>query len=89
MTDFIGWNIFLLLLQICGLKPGILSVNVMPRLFLDLYTKIEAPCPALAGLKRDSESSKCKEVIPFYCSSLANPVRLRWTMGNALAAAFS
>ena len=35
---------------------------------------IEAPCPALAGLKRDRESSKCKEMIPFYCSSLANPV---------------
>ena len=36
----------------------------------DLVTVIEAPCPALAGLKRDS---KCKEEIPFYCSSLANP----------------
>jgi hypothetical protein len=24
-------------------------------------------------LKRDRESSKCKEVIRFYCSSLANP----------------
>jgi hypothetical protein len=24
-------------------------------------------------LKRDREPSKCKEVIPFYCSSLANP----------------
>jgi hypothetical protein len=34
---------------------------------------IEAPCPALAGLKWDRESSKCKEVIPSYCSSLANP----------------
>ncbi|MDH3801541.1 MAG: hypothetical protein OEU80_05590, partial [Deltaproteobacteria bacterium] len=29
--------------------------------------------PASAGLKRDRESSKCKEEIPFYCSSLANP----------------
>jgi hypothetical protein len=28
---------------------------------------------------------KCKEEIPFYCSSLANPVRLRRTTGNALA----
>ena len=35
------------------------------------------------------ESSKCKEVILFYCSSLANPVRLRRTTGNALAVAFS
>ena len=38
---------------------------------------------------RCRESSKCKEVIPFYCSSLANPVRLRRTTGNALAVAFS
>ena len=38
---------------------------------------------------RCRESSKCKEVIPFYCSSLANPVRLRRTTGNALAGAFS
>ena len=81
MSDFVGWNIFLLLLKMYGSKPGILSENVMPRLFLDLYTKIEAPCPALAGLKRDRESSKCKEVIPFYCSSLANPARLRRTAG--------
>jgi hypothetical protein len=50
---------------------------------------IEAPCPALVTLKRDRESSKCKEVIQFYCSSLANPVRLRRTTGNALAGAFS
>jgi hypothetical protein len=35
------------------------------------------------------ESSKCKEVIPFYCSSLANPARLRQNTGNALAGAFS
>jgi hypothetical protein len=48
--------------------------------------KIEAPCsPPAAG----RESSKCKEGIPFYCSSLANPVRLRRTTGNALAVAFS
>ena len=47
---------------------------------------IEAPCPALSGLKRDS---KCKEVIPFHCSSLANPVRLRRTTRLALAVAFS
>jgi hypothetical protein len=33
---------------------------------------------AAVPLKRDS---KCKEVIPFYCSSLANPVRLRRTRG--------
>jgi len=39
----------------------------------EIYGPIEAPCPALAALKRDRESSKCKEVIPFYCSSLANP----------------
>ena len=38
-----------------------------------MYNEIEAPCPAIAGLKQDRESSKCKEVIPFYCSSLANP----------------
>jgi hypothetical protein len=53
---------------------------------------IEAPWPAVAGLKRDSPpsaDSKCKEVIPFYCSSLANPVRLRRTTGTALAVAFS
>jgi hypothetical protein len=31
------------------------------------------------------ESSKCKVFISFYCSSLANPVRLRRTTGNALA----
>ena len=31
---------------------------------------IEAPCSPPAA---DRESSKCKEVIPFYCSSLANP----------------
>ena len=41
-----------------------------------LATAIEAPCPALVQLKRDRESSKCKVVIPFYCSSLAPPVRL-------------
>ena len=35
---------------------------------------IEAPCPALAALKRDRESPKCKEIITSYCSSLANPV---------------
>jgi hypothetical protein len=40
-------------------------------------------------LKRDRESSKCKVFIPFYCSSLAIPVRLRRTTGNALAGAFS
>jgi hypothetical protein len=62
--------------------------------------RIEAPCPALAELKRDRESSKCKEVILFYCSSLANPAaRLvdelkscrasRVVTGNALAVAFS
>ena len=40
---------------------------------------IEAPCiPPSADLK-------CKEVTPSYCSSLANPVRLRRTTGNALA----
>ena len=44
-----------------------------PYWILFLNSAIEAPCPALAGLKRDRESSKCKEVIPFYCSSLANP----------------
>jgi hypothetical protein len=52
----------------------------------------EAPCPAIAGLKRDSPpaaDSKYKEVIPFYCSSLANPVRLGRTTGNAVALAFS
>jgi hypothetical protein len=32
--------------------------------------------------------SKCKEEILFYCSSLANPVRLRRTTGSALAVAF-
>jgi hypothetical protein len=37
---------------------------------MDLTSQIEAPCPALAGLKRES---KCKEGILFYCSSLANP----------------
>jgi hypothetical protein len=47
---------------------------------------IEAPCSPPAA---DRKSSKCKEVIPFYCSSLANPVRLRRTTGNALAVAFS
>ncbi|MGB6380121.1 MAG: hypothetical protein WBG51_03015, partial [Syntrophobacteria bacterium] len=31
---------------------------------------IEAPC---SPPEADRESSKCKEVIPFYCSSLANP----------------
>ncbi|MGD8687115.1 MAG: hypothetical protein PVH15_10105, partial [Syntrophobacterales bacterium] len=31
---------------------------------------IEAPCSPPAA---DRESSKCKEVIPSYCSSLANP----------------
>jgi hypothetical protein len=45
--------------------------------------RIEAPCsPPLAD-------SKCKEVIPFYCSSLAIPVRLWRTTGSALAGAFS
>ena len=46
-----------------------------------------------APLKRDlhfaptscRESSKWKDVIPFYCGSLANPVCLRQTEGNALA----
>ena len=36
MSDFIGWNIFPLLLKVYAFKPGTLSVNVMPRLFLDL-----------------------------------------------------
>jgi hypothetical protein len=40
---------------------------------------VEAPCSPPAA------DSKCKEMIPFYCSSLANPVRLRRTTGNALA----
>ena len=45
--------------------------------FRGLATAIEAPCPSLVQLKRDRESSKCKVVIiPFYCSSLAPPVRL-------------
>src|SRR5210317_1597854 len=33
-------------------------------------TSIEAPC---SPPEADRESSKCKEEIPFYCSSLANP----------------
>ncbi|MGB6281117.1 MAG: hypothetical protein WBG91_12980, partial [Syntrophobacteria bacterium] len=33
--------------------------------FRGLATAIEAPCPALAGLKRDRESSKCKVFIPY------------------------
>ena len=69
--------------RFCGLNQTDLASQ------LRLKFRIEAPCPALAGLKRDRESSKCKEVIPFYCSSLANPVRLRRTTGNALAEAFS
>jgi len=48
-----------------------------------LMGKIEAPCSP------PQADSKCKEVIPFYFSSLANPVRLRRTTGNALAVAFS
>jgi hypothetical protein len=48
--------------------------------------QIEAPFSPPAA---DRESSKCKEVIPFYCSSLANPVRLRRTTGKALTVAFS
>jgi hypothetical protein len=42
-----------------------------------------------ASCSPPSADSKCKEVITFYCSSLANPVRLRRTTGNALAVAFS
>ena len=34
----------------------------------DVRLKLPAVPP-----RRDRESSKCKEVIPFYCSSLANP----------------
>jgi hypothetical protein len=40
MSDYNVWNIFLLLLEMYGSKPGILFVNVMPRLFLGLYTRI-------------------------------------------------
>jgi hypothetical protein len=36
--------------------------------------RIEAPC---SPPEADRESSKCKEVIPFYCSSLANPAARR------------
>jgi hypothetical protein len=55
---------------------------------LDLAVELifEAPCSPPAA---DRESSKCKEVIPFYCSALAIPVRLWRTTGNALAGAFS
>jgi hypothetical protein len=56
--------------QFCALSQTNLASQ------LRLKFRIEAPCPALAGLKRDSPpsaDSKCKEVIPFYCSSLANP----------------
>ena len=44
---------------------------------------IEAPCSPPAA------DSKCKKMISFYCSSLANPVRLRRATGNALVVAFS
>jgi len=54
-------------------KLGTRSVPQAGSQFRGLATAIEAPCPAIAGLKRDRESSKCKEEIPFYCSSLANP----------------
>jgi hypothetical protein len=65
--------------------------------FHGLATAIEAPCSPPAA---DRESSKCKEVIPFHCSSLATPAaRLvdelkscrssRVATGNALAEAFS
>ncbi|MDH3554326.1 MAG: hypothetical protein OEU80_03535 [Deltaproteobacteria bacterium] len=57
--------------------PGCTPIFVVSRQQLKL--------PA-AGCR---ESSKCKEGIPFYCSSLAIPGRLRRTAGNALAAAFS
>ncbi|MDH3803004.1 MAG: hypothetical protein OEU80_13085 [Deltaproteobacteria bacterium] len=38
---------------------------------------------------RCRESSKCKVFVPFYCSSLALPVRPWRTTGDALARAFS
>ena len=46
-----------------------------------IATAIEAPCSALAGPKRNRESSKCEVLKPFYCSALANPVRL-WRTGG-------
>jgi hypothetical protein len=54
------------------------------RLWTSLTYDVKLKLPAASC----RESSKCKEVIPFYCSSLANPVRLRRTTGNALAEAF-
>jgi hypothetical protein len=50
-----------------------------------LHLLIEVPCFAFVPLKRDRESSKCKEVIPLYCCSLASPVRLRRTTGDEFA----
>jgi hypothetical protein len=58
------------------LQDGAYSLHPVAHCF-------EAPCSP------PQADSKCKEVIPFYCSSLANPVRLRRTTGNALAVAFS
>jgi hypothetical protein len=58
---------------------------------LDCYFQLKIPAAKPVDELRSSrcrESSKCKEVIPFYCSSLANPVRLRRTTGHALAGAF-
>ncbi|MDH3930411.1 MAG: hypothetical protein OEV22_20975 [Deltaproteobacteria bacterium] len=47
-----------------------------------LAIAIEDPCSPPAA---DRESSKCKVLRPFYCSSLALPVRPRRTTGDALA----
>ena len=77
----------------CGLPPfgrvpGFrLKILDFALKFLDLDLQKNLQLKLSAASCR--ESSKCKEVIPFYCSSLANPVRLRRTTGNALAVAFS
>ncbi len=45
-----------------------------------LVSRQQLKLPAVPP-RRDRESSKCKVFKPFYCSSLANPVRLRRTGG--------
>jgi hypothetical protein len=64
--------------------PGVLGCS-----FDRLRTGSPSDVPLKLPAASCRESSKCKEVIPFDCSSLANPVRLRRTMGTALAVAFS
>jgi hypothetical protein len=46
----------------------------------EVFDLIEAPCSPPAA---NRESSKCKVLKPFYCSLLANPVRLRRTTGKS------